>query len=348
MKKSNLFITLVAGLMALTATAVPVGTTPVHRPLIEEYTGTWCGWCVRGYVGMELLRESLGDSYVGIAYHNGDAMETINSTSYPNTVNYFPCAYAERTNELDALFGFGNVSGGVLSDMQQLAALEVIAGVDVSAMWTSDAKTSISVDVSSFFTTDISEGKYAIEIILLADDLYGTGSGWNQANYYSGYTQYQKDTYLGPWVRKPGTVSGLHFNDVILGTSGVISGSLPSTIVAYDDYTYNYTFTLSQLPKPALVQNKDNLRIAVILVNTSNKHAINANQCHISDFVAVILGDVNDDHEVGIADVTDLIDYLLGNDSLSINLLNADVDGDEAVGISDVTALIDLLLGGGN
>ncbi|MDE6511651.1 MAG: hypothetical protein K2L00_06125, partial [Muribaculaceae bacterium] len=28
---------------------------PVHRPLLEEFTGTWCGWCPRGYIALELL-----------------------------------------------------------------------------------------------------------------------------------------------------------------------------------------------------------------------------------------------------------------------------------------------------
>ena len=51
-----------------------------------------------------------------------------------------------------------------------------------------------------------------------------------------------------------------------------------------------------------------------------------------------IPGDVDGDGEVGIADVTALIDMiLLGTADPSLH----DVDGDGVVGISDVTALID-------
>ena len=57
-----------------------------------------------------------------------------------------------------------------------------------------------------------------------------------------------------------------------------------------------------------------------------------------------ILGDVNNDGEVNISDVTDLIDYLLGGDASAINLAAADVDGDDEVSIADVTSLIDMLL----
>ena len=54
-------------------------------------------------------------------------------------------------------------------------------------------------------------------------------------------------------------------------------------------------------------------------------------------------GDVNHDHNVNIADVTALIDYLLGTGTACE--ICADVNGDSVINIADVTALIDLLLG---
>lgn len=61
----------------------------------------------------------------------------------------------------------------------------------------------------------------------------------------------------------------------------------------------------------------------------------------------VLLGDVNNDGEVGIADVSVLIDHLLSGDFAAadeFNPLNADVDQGGDIGIGDVSALIDLLL----
>lgn len=60
----------------------------------------------------------------------------------------------------------------------------------------------------------------------------------------------------------------------------------------------------------------------------------------------VIVGDVNMDGSVNIADVTTLIDYLLGGDESIIDIVAADVEQDGMVNIADVTALIDRLLGG--
>ena len=58
----------------------------------------------------------------------------------------------------------------------------------------------------------------------------------------------------------------------------------------------------------------------------------------------MVNGDVDGDGTVGISDVTALIDYILTNNSTSLNLYNADCDKDRNVTIADVTLLIDTLL----
>ena len=61
--------------------------------------------------------------------------------------------------------------------------------------------------------------------------------------------------------------------------------------------------------------------------------------------IAVLRGDVNCDGFVNIADVTALIDYLLGSDPHPFNQVAAHVNSDSEINIADVTALIDILLG---
>ena len=62
--------------------------------------------------------------------------------------------------------------------------------------------------------------------------------------------------------------------------------------------------------------------------------------------VQVMRGDVNDDGNVSISDVTALIDYLLSGNASDLNMTNADTNQDGNVNISDVTTLIDYLLSG--
>lgn len=58
----------------------------------------------------------------------------------------------------------------------------------------------------------------------------------------------------------------------------------------------------------------------------------------------LLLGDVDDDGEVNILDVTKLIDYLIGGEINPFSFTNADVNRDLSVNIADVTQLIDILL----
>jgi hypothetical protein len=63
--------------------------------------------------------------------------------------------------------------------------------------------------------------------------------------------------------------------------------------------------------------------------------------CPVTVVVTRAPGDVNGDGEVGISDVTALINNLLAG---TASVATDDVDGDGSVNISDVTALINLLL----
>jgi agmatine/peptidylarginine deiminase len=65
---------------------------------------------------------------------------------------------------------------------------------------------------------------------------------------------------------------------------------------------------------------------------------------HFTVNIAFKLGDVNEDGFVNIADVTTLIDYLLGGTPSPFNFTAADVNTNGDINVSDVTALIDLIL----
>ena len=57
------------------------------------------------------------------------------------------------------------------------------------------------------------------------------------------------------------------------------------------------------------------------------------------------LGDVNEDGQIDVSDVTALIAYVLGNPNANINTGNADINADHRIDVSDVTALIAMILG---
>ena len=61
-----------------------------------------------------------------------------------------------------------------------------------------------------------------------------------------------------------------------------------------------------------------------------------------------LVGDVNNDNQISVADVTALVNIILGRDNAEPHLYNhatADVNGDSTVSVADVTALVNLILG---
>ncbi len=67
---------------AVEATVVVVNEVPVHQTLYEEYTGTWCGYCTRGYAALEYIHENYPD-FVVAAFHsgNGNSVDPMQITS---------------------------------------------------------------------------------------------------------------------------------------------------------------------------------------------------------------------------------------------------------------------------
>ena len=87
-------------------------------------------------------------------------------------------------------------------------------------------------------------------------------------------------------------------------------------------------------------------RVKAYYVNGTSSAWSNVQEVGLFDHEVVVMpGDVNGDGDVTIADVTTLIDYLLGSTAANFNEANADVNGDSDITIADVTALIDILLG---
>lgn len=56
-------------------------------------------------------------------------------------------------------------------------------------------------------------------------------------------------------------------------------------------------------------------------------------------------GDINGDGEVNVADVTTLVDYILGKSPTNCNESACDINGDNEINVSDVTSLVDIILG---
>ena len=107
-----------------------------------------------------------------------------------------------------------------------------------------------------------------------------------------------------------------------------------------DDYVFNVVLSQGDSGHQSVDVTGITKDIYLEITSTTNKYTV----ADITAEYAVLKGDVNNDGEVNISDVTALIDILLGGYSDTDTLIRADVNEDNEVNISDVTELIDMLL----
>jgi len=242
-----------------TTTIVGVPYFPVKRPVFEEGTGTWCGWCPRGAVFMDHFAASHpGGAASQIAVHNSDPM-TLNTYDnymknyaggFPNIVvdrfsvkdpRYIDTAFAVAQNN----FGFADISLGS----------PIINGSNVS----------IPVTVQPVVT--ISNPKLAL--VVTESNLVGSGPNWPQNNYYSG----GGSGIMGGWEGEASHVSSVNFHftarSITPSPDGGL-GNLPSTIAAGNIYHDTLTTALDGTWKA------NDLQYVVLLLNGDNTSVMNS------------------------------------------------------------------------
>ena len=272
---------------SISFTLYTVTEVATHRVTVEEFTGTGCGWCPRGWVGMEKLRSTFGDSFVGIAlhqYNSGDAMY-INPNSYAK-LNFSgaPSCMLDRRYETDPYYGNG---GDICNDFAALLARPTLVDVNVEAMWNEDqSKVNAKATVQSL----VDGVNFKIEYVLIGDGITGTASGFKQANNYAQYAASSLPADMADFAKggRYGTasVSGLTFNDVALSSS-YVSGTnqaaqltnLSSTEPAHSEYTLN-------MPTKTVLLNaidREQVYVAVLLVDNTGKIA-NAGKAKVQPY----------------------------------------------------------------
>lgn len=294
--------------MALTVNVLPF--VPVHRPLIEEFTGLWCGWCTRGYLAMEMIAEQYGDSQVSICYHNGDPMAV--TDDYPVNVSGFPSSAIDRLSVIDPYYGTTNNDYlGIAENINEIAATLAIADLNLTASLV-DNKVNVSTDAS--FVQDITNGNYQIGYVLTCSGL--TDPSWAQHNYYAGESGYE-GTPLQELTEWPSVVVGLVFNDVAVDVTAMrgVAGSLPENMEAGETYNSTYSFNIEG---NELIQDVNQLTVAAFIIDKNNGHIVNANKCGLSN---AGINDINDSKEVVKTEFFDLSGRKVNSPSKGIYII---------------------------
>lgn len=290
-------------------TLMTIAERSKQRVVMEEYTGTWCGWCPRGPVGIEKLRADYGDEFIAISVHTkqNDPMEILAYGEITNTIYNYPEAHLNRGRVGDPYAGSASVVYGVKDDYEYERQILAEAAVETTATWGNADSTRISVSTDVTFQTSNEQAPYALAYVLLADGLSGEGAVWNQTNYFYYFTDspdYAAGTQMGEdfaYYLAAGTESipNAVYNDVAIAGYGVVNG-LPNTIsaplVAGQTQTHNYTISIAN---NGLVQDKQKLRVVALLLNTQTGRIINAAECALPA-VTDGIKDIQDDSQLSV------------------------------------------------
>jgi thiol-disulfide isomerase/thioredoxin len=148
------------------------------KMVVEEATGTWCGWCPRGAINMASMREKYPDEFVGIAVHNED-----------------PMMNDEYDLGLTTLPGFGGFPSVIInrSAIEDPADMETIlletvrneSGPVAVEVASTIVDRTISVEAAIDFNTQFIDEDLKLIAVLVEDGVTGTSAGFNQVNYYA-------------------------------------------------------------------------------------------------------------------------------------------------------------------
>lgn len=219
--------------------------------LVEEFTGTGCGWCPRGLVGMQKMRETFGDQFIGIAYHNynsSDPMYTAVGMKIRGKIGFSsaPSCSIDRGKTIDPYYGSDQ---DVCNDVRKAMAELPEVGITLSGVWNGDSSKVVArADVESLVDGD----NYDIVFNLIADSLRGTTTSWKQHNYYYKYSASQvgNDEYISQFCS--GGANGTStfywpFDDVFLATSynsSLVNQATLPALVANETAKSEYVLTV--------------------------------------------------------------------------------------------------------
>lgn len=255
--------------------------------LVEQFTGTGCGYCPRGHVGMAKMRAAFGNRFAGVAIHqysnqSSDAMYIDRNSYAKHGMNGAPSARINRGEVVDPYYGTGS---DVLLDMEAALAIPAMANLQVSGTFD---ETNTKVDANAKFSP-LFDGTYKLEFVLIADGLKGSGTGWNQTNYYVQYDASQVEEDLadvcsgGKYGTNP--IQGYTFNDVAIASS-YVSGSnqiSAQTLTAGENAEVSYTLNLPTYAKLKNALQMDQIYVIAVLI-ASDGSVANVAKVKVADY----------------------------------------------------------------
>ena len=299
--------------------------------VVEEQTGTWCGWCPRGHVALDLLNKQLGDKVVTLAGHftNGesqvDPMNIYqldeNSTQAEALADYgfvamqlssmlggggLPGAMFDRVVAADPYVGANTTKGK--NGTYEYGATDLVnllkegnpseADFSMTASWADDKNTDIKVDLTTTFNYNrFGSFPYGVAFVLSENGMTGKGATWKQLNYYSklagvnGASDFNNPD-MAAWFKAGSYVSTTYDNVVVQAWNPLGNAAIVDKSVTDIVKGEAIPFSTTLKVNSDLIQNYNNLTLSALLVNLNSLAVVNAAKVVLGNCAAGI-EDVN-------------------------------------------------------
>jgi M6 family metalloprotease-like protein len=265
-----------------------------RKIVAEEFTGVWCGYCIRGIVMLKNMRANYPDEFVGIALHSTSSswhdymqvddylnpmLSRFNISGYPNSIVNRDVAYLGDPSNIE-------------SEFLEARKESMTGGIDVTATLDENKK-NVTANTTVYFNSDNEKANYRLAYVLKEDSVHHPDNiYYSQHNYYAGGSL----GVMGGYESKPSTIpaADMYYMDVarcIAGGIYGVEGSVPTSITAGKGYAYSYSFAI-----PDSVDNLAQTSLVVMLINSNTSKIVNAQE------VRLVKGETTGVHAVTNAD----------------------------------------------
>ena len=227
---------------------------PKTRVVLEDYTGTWCGYCPNVSHAIDEVRMITDDISV-VAIHYGDEMTISTGIDLINEFNIsgYPTARINRTTDWPYPYNSSQIESLIEADNS------IAISIDSNTNWPL-----LQVQLRVVSEQDLSDHK--IIAYLVEDNLI-----YDQTNYYN----FDQNSYF--YGMGNPIVDFIH-NDVLRHSfTDAIGNPMENPTMALTDNFFNYSFEIDSEFSP------ENLGIVVMVVNQNNT-AINSQFSTINSF----------------------------------------------------------------
>ena len=269
----------------LSVAAVNADELPDHQVLYEEYTGTWCGWCPRGFAALEYMRKNYPE-FVVASFHNEDPMDVFNN-NYPVYPSGFPYATLDRKYGYDPYYGSEtyDLPVPIVGDIEAINVVPTAWKIGLTHEKESDDVLVATATVSNL--AGYKDKDFKLAYLLVADGLSGATRNWMQSNYYSTLSpEYieELNEFCRGGSHAQNLVRGLVFNDVVVSTTGIYGedGSIPSTLEPGEEATHSIRFDLSKISS-TLIPDRNKLRVVAAVLDERG-NVVNCTKDEVNDF----------------------------------------------------------------